>query len=360
MKNIHEDDIKVFQTRWVLSYLKGPISKDDIKKLMAQKIEEALNSPQTKSSPRANDNSHSNELSSKPILPNDLDESFSYISQQETYQMQPFLLTSCELNFYNTSKNIDVKQQIIEKIYLDETDSNVNWHDKEDLEDLDFSNKERTNTSYYNLPTFMQNARELKSIQREFTNKIYQNNKLTLYKNSSLKLLSKQDETLIDFKIRIQDRLNEEIDENIEKLQIKYEKEEKRLETKLEKLYIKLEKEKDQASAQTTDTLISIGSSILGAFFGKSMLSKTNVGKAASGIKNASKILKEKKDVKFVEAEIEELSNDMNSLKEKLEREIEEINHEYNISNYEIEETYIKPRRKDIYNVKISLLWEEA
>lgn len=360
MKNIHEDDIKVFQTRWVLSYLKGPISKDDIKKLMAQKIEEALSSPQAKSSTRANTNSHSNELSSKPILPNDLDESFSYISQQETYQMQPFLLSSCELNFFNASKNIDIKQQIIEKIYLDETDSNVNWEDKEELEEIDFSNKERANTSYYNLPIFMQNARELKLIQREFTNKIYQNNKLTLYKNSRLKLLSKQDETLVDFKIRIQDRLNEEIDENIEKLQTKYEKEEKRLETKLEKLYVKLEKEKDQASAQTTDTLISIGSSILGAFFGKSILSKTNVGKAASGIKNASKVLKEKKDVKFVEAEIEELSEDMNSLKEKLETEIEEINQEYNISNYEIEETYIKPRRKDIYNVKISLLWEEA
>ncbi len=89
------------------------------------------------------------------------------------------------------------------------------------------------------------------------------------------------------------------------------------------------------------------------------MLSKTNVGKAASSVKNVSKVLKEKKDVKFVEAEIEELSSDIENLKEKLENEIEKINEEYNISNYDIEETYIKPRRKDIYNVKLSLLWEE-
>ena len=365
MKNIHEDEIKVFQTRWVLSYLKGPISKDDIKRLMAQKIKKALNILQEKTSislekEKNYSNKNSNNSSSKPILPNDLKEVFNYFSQQDSYQMQPYLLTECELNFYNAAKNIDLKQHIIEKIYLDETDSNINWEDKEVLENFNFSRNEKSNSIYYNIPVFLQNARKLKSIQKEFTNKIYQNNKLTLYKNTDLKLISKQEENLVDFRIRIQDRLNEAIDENIENLQKKYEKEEKRLETKVEKLYIKLEKEKDQASAQTTNTLISIGTSILGAFFGRSLLSKTNIGKAANGIKNASKILKEKKDVKFVEAQIQEILEEINALQKKLENEIESINKEYNISNYEIEEIYIKPRRKDIYNVKISLLWEEA
>ena len=359
MKNIHEDSIKVFQTRWVLSYLKGPISKDDIKKLMADKISKALNKVENvvslEKKTNANDSS-----SNKPILPNTLEENYSYISQQDSYQMQPYLLASCDLNFFNASKKIDVKKLISHKIYLDETDNKVNWEDKEDLEDSNFSKNERSNSSYYNVPTFIQNAREFKSLQRDFTNLIYQNHKFTLHTISALKLTSKQNENLTDFKIRVQDRLNEAIDENIEKLQLKYEKSQDRLETKLEKLYVKLEREKDQASAKTTETLISIGSSILGAFFGKSILSKTNVGKAATGIKNASKILKEKKDVKFVEAEIEEISGDITNLQEKLEQEIEKINEEYNISNYEIEETFIKPRRKDIYNVKISLLWEEA
>ncbi len=360
MKNIHEDAVKVFKTRWVLSYLKGPMAKDDIKKLMSEKINKALNPiKDTISSSNRTASTSSDIDTTKPILPNSLEECFNYISQQDSYQMQPYLLATCKLNYYSTSKNIDVKQEIIQKIYLDETDLEINWEDCEELGENDFSKKEKANSSYYSIPTFIQNAREIKILQKEFTNRIYQNNKLTLYKNAKLKLTSKQDESLIDFKIRVQDRLNETIDEKIEKLQIKYEKEEKRLETKLEKLYVKLEKEKDQASAKTTDALISIGSSIIGAFFGKSILSKTNVGKAASGVKNASKVLKERKDVKFVEAEIEELSNDILTLKDNLEVEIEKINEEFNISNYEIEETYIKLRRKDIFNTKLSLLWEE-
>lgn len=109
MKNIHEDAVKVFKTRWVLSYLKGPISKDDIKRLMSEKIKMALNKPEEISS-NTRINSNSSNTSSRPILPNDLEEYFNYLSQQDSYQMQPYLLASCNLNFFNASKNIDIKK----------------------------------------------------------------------------------------------------------------------------------------------------------------------------------------------------------------------------------------------------------
>ncbi|TLP37552.1 ATP-binding protein [Arcobacter arenosus] len=362
MKNIHEDTVKVFKTRWVLSYLKGPISKEDIKQLMSEKIKKTLikNKEETddKKSLRRNlDNSNNN---IKPIVPNELEELYLYKSQSDSYQMQPYLLASSEINFYSAAKDIDLKKQIIEKIYLDETNLEVNWDDNELLKEKEFTRNEKINSSYYNLPNFMLNIRDLKEIHKDFTNRIYKNNVLILYKNKPLKLLSKQNESLEDFKIRIQDRLNENIDEEVEKLQIKFQRDEKRLENKLNDLYVKLEREKDQATAKTTDTLISIGSSILGAFFGKSSSNRTNIGRAASGIKNASKVLKERKDVKFVESEIEEVSNEISSLNQKLKIEIEKIKEAFNFNNYEIEEEKVKLRRKDIYNVSISLLWEEV
>jgi hypothetical protein len=175
-----------------------------------------------------------------------------------------------------------------------------------------------------------------------------------------LKITSKQDESLNDFRARVQDRLNEKIDEEVEKLQIKFEKNQTSLEKKLEKLYVKLEKEKNQASAKTTNTLISIGTSILGAFFGKSVLSKTNISKIARGARGASSILKERSDIKFVETDIQNLSMEVEELEETLIEKVEEINVDYSISNYEIEEFSINLRRKDIYNTKIQILWEEV
>ena len=363
MKNINDDGIKIFKTRWVLSYLKGPISKDDIKKLMSEKIAKlkitlSKISTNEKIVKKQEKQSTLNDYI-KPILPNIIEQKYSYYSQSDEYSLQPYLLCSSSINFVNTSKNIDKKEEIKCKIYLDKNIDEINFEEKEAIENDSFENKNRTNSVFYELPSFLQNEREIKKIEKEFSNYLYRNEKLSLFKNNSLKLTSKQEESLNDFRLRIQDRLNEKIDEEVEKLQTRFEKNQDSLEKKLDKLYVKLEKEKDQATAKTTNTLISIGSSILGAFFGKSVLSKTNIGKVARGAKGASAILKERSDVKFVEKDIQSLNIEIEELEETLIEKVEQINKEYSISNYEIEEFNINLRRKDIYNTKIEILWEE-
>ena len=363
MKNINEEKIKIFKTRWVLSYLKGPISKDDIKKLMKDKIEKLKIGKKKDKIPSGQSKQTKAKISSKdfikPILPKIIDQKYLFNSQNDEYSLQPYLLCSCSINFVNTSNNIDQTEELSYKIYLDERINEVAFEDIEDASGLVFDTKSRVNCVYYEVPSFLQNEREIKKIQKDFSDYIYRNNKLVLFKNTNLKLTSKQDESINDFKLRVQDRLNEKIDEEVEKLQIKFEKTEDSLEKKLDKLLVKLEKEKDQATAKTTNTLISIGTSILGAFFGKSVLSKTNIGKVASSARGASSILKERADIKFVEEDIEDLSNEIQELKEKLEDQIEKISEDYSISNYEIEEFNLNLRRKDIYNTKIEILWEE-
>ena len=364
MKNINEDNIKIFKTRWVLSYLKGPISKDDIKKLMSDKIaklKEKITSNKTNIQRETKKETvQKSKEYVKPIIPNSIEQKYSYISQSDEYSLQAYLLCSTTISFVNTSKAIDKTQELQYKIYLDERMNDIDFQELEDIENSSFETRARTNSIFYELPSFLQNQREVKLISKNFDNHIYRNNKLVLFKNSKLKITSKQDESINDFRARVQDRLNENIDEAVEKLQIKFEKANTSLEKKLDKLYIKLEKEKNQAASKTTNTLISIGTSILGAFFGNNVLSKTNMGKVARGAKGASDILKERSDVKFVEEDILNINQEAQELKEKLEIQIEEINEEFSISNYEIEEFSLNLRRKDIYNTKIEILWEEV
>ena len=359
LKNINEDGIKIFKTRWVLSYLKGPISKSDIKKLMKEKIDKLNNKVKDLSKKILPKKEVENKDTNKPLIPNSLKQNYLYTSQNDQYSMQAYLLCSCDINFVNSSKNIDKTKELQYKIYLDENMSSLDYEELEALENRNFQNTAKSNSNYYELPTFIQNEKEIKKIQKTFSDYIYRNKQLALFKNTQMKLISKQDESMLDFKIRLQDRLNEKIDEEIEKLQVRFEKSEKSLEKKLDRLYVKLQKEEEQASAKTTDTLISIGSSLLGAFFGKSFLSKTNISKVARGAKGASKILKERADVKYVQEEIDELNDEIITLKDTLEESIEAINEEYDISKFEIEEFFIKLRRKDIFNLKIEILWEE-
>ncbi|RBQ30524.1 hypothetical protein CRU92_11660 [Arcobacter sp. FW59] len=355
LKNINEDKIKIFETRWALSYLKGPISKDGIKKLMSDKRT-------SNKSPKKEEQTENfidvQKGISKPLIVSNIKEKYKYISQNSAYYMQPNLLISCTTHYVNSTKSIDLEEQLSYKIYIDENTKEINFDEKEELLNEIFDEKDKPNSFYYEIPAFIQNDRELKGLEKDFADYIYRNSKLTLYKNESLKLTSKQNENLNDFKIRIQDRLNEKIDLEIEKLKEKFKKDNFSIEQKLSKLFDKLEKEQMEASNITTNSIISIGTSILGAFFGKSSKSAI-ASKVATSSRGVSKVLKEKNDVKAVENEINLLQTQRDELQNRLTIEIDKINQEFDISKYEVEELFIKPKRSDIYNIKIELLWQE-
>ncbi|MBK6302768.1 MAG: DUF87 domain-containing protein [Arcobacter sp.] len=358
MKNINEEHIKTFETRWALSYLKGPLSKDAIKKLMENKKNNSTKNLEEKKSEVNEPFIDVSKGKSKPIIVSNIKEKYSYSSQNNAYYMQGYLLFSCNVHYLYTLKNVDLKENINFKIYLDEKATEINFDEREDVLTDTFDEKEKTNSFYYELPSFIQNEKELKLLERDFADYVYRNFKLTLYKNDTLKISSKQYESLDDFKIRIQDRLNEQIDEKIENLKQKFEKENTLLEQKISKLFEKLKKEEQDSISATTNSIISIGTSILGAFFGKS--SKTAiVSKVATSSRGVSKALKERSDIKTVQGEIDALQSLQDGLEEKLKIEIEKINDEFNISKYTIDEFFIKPKRTDIYDIKIELLWQE-
>ncbi len=333
LKNINDEGIKLFKTRWVLSYLKGPLTKENIKTLMNEKIKTIKTLIKDgKEKVQIKKEKPQNKQSIKPILASNIEEIYNYTSQSDEYYLQPYLALSCSVHFINASKNVDDKQEFSYKFYLDKKCEEVDFEELELLEESDFENKSRKNSNFYDCPTLIQNEKEIKNIQKEFSNYMYRNKRLSLFSNKDLKLLSKQDESLEDFKIRLQDRLNEKIDEDVEKLQEKFKKNLDSLEDKLERQYDKLEKEEAQASSTTTDTIISIGTSILGAFFGRSLLSKTNMGRVASSARKAGKIVKERQDVKYVQEEIEEIQEKIQELKEEVQKDIEQINKQYKIS----------------------------
>ena len=356
LNNVNEDGIKVIETRWALSYLKGPIPKDGIKRLMSEK--KSLKSIEKSLSSDSYTKIDISKSVSKPILLNNINELYSYSSQNANYYMQPYLLCSNTIRFVNTSMNIDFEKNQKCKYYLDENMKEINFEEKEDLDEIRLETKEKVNSNYYEIPDFIQNEKALKQVEKDFIDYLYRNSKLTLFKIDSLKLFSKQDESLENFRIRVQDRLNEKIDEQLEKLKAKYQKENDAIELKISKLYEKLDKEKREATASTTDTILNIGTSILGAFFGRGNAA-SGLSKVASGARGANKALKERGDVKIVENDLALLEEQRTSLQTTLENEISKIKEQNSITNFQIEEFNITPKRTDIYNIKLELLWQE-
>ena len=163
---------------------------------------------------------------------------------------------------------------------------------------------------------------------------------------------------VVVLQIRIADRLREDKEAAVEKLADKFQTKRERLEKKLDSAYAKLEKEKGDVSAKTTDTILSFGTAVLGAFMGRKKLSSTTMTRTASGIRKAGRIGKEKDDVRRAEELAAGLEQELEELEIEQNQQLEELADSFDPSQVETETFAIKPRRSDIFDVKVCLLWE--
>ncbi len=352
LKNVHTEKTDEFYTRWVLSYLKGPMTKDDIKMLMKDKktkttiIEEKSISKNTSSS------------SMKPLLSEGIKEYFNDTNINSTSELYAYIYADAKLRFYNQRRGIDTQEDLYYKVELDERMNDINFEDAYNEELVNKSTKAISNASYSTLPRFISEAKSLKAVQKQLSNHLYDTKRIELYYCKRLKLESSLNQSYRDFLIEVEDAIKEKKEQEIEKLQDKYETKYDRLETKLKKLHMKLQKEEADVSAKTTDTVIGIGVTILGALFGKKLFSSSTISKGASALKKGGRVLKEKNDVKNTQSLIEDLNEDIAQLEIDLEEQIEKIQDELQIDNFEIKTIQIKPRRSDISIDDIALLWE--
>ena len=89
----------------------------------------------------------------------------------------------------------------------------------------------------------------------------------------------------------------EERDRLQERLQKKYATKIGRLEERVRVAEQRVTKEKEQAGSQTMQSAISIGASLVGALFGRKVLSATNARRVGTAARSASRIGKERQDV---------------------------------------------------------------
>ncbi len=352
LKNVHAEQTEEFYTRWVLSYLKGPMTKNDIRILMKnRKIELVKEEP-------ASTPNRAKKSDKKPILPENIKEYFLDTNINSTEPFYPYLYADVEVRFFNQKRGIDTAQDICLKLELAEDMSTIDWSESFEDEKQEFDTKANNSASYASLPSVILSEKSLNPWKKSLSNYIYNTKRVELYSCKELKAESKPGQSKQDFILEIEDILRERKDENIEKLKSKFQTKYNRLEDKIQRLNFKLEKEESDVSSKTTDTIIGIGMTVLGAIFGRKTLSASTISRGASTLRKGKGILKERNDVKNTQALVDDAKADLEELQDELRREIEKIEDRFVIENYEITNIAIKPRRSDISVRDIALLWE--
>lgn len=346
LKSAHLDEIRLFTTRWVMSYLKGPLKKDDISALMAPKKEHLASEPQT----LHRQESQSDFVSNVVVSGNVIQRFESDVTKRNRFI--PTIAASVELGYLDARRGIDEQKELEVMLNLEGLHS-YDWDELEPLEEplQKFATKAPAGAKYKHLPEFVAQDSGLKSGARELVNYLYGNQKLEIYKCKAVRLESKPNQSLDEFKVEVEDALREKFELELEKLKSRYKKRIERLESRIQSAQRQVEKEK----ADQTSSLMSAGISIISALFGG-----RSVTKIATAANRSGRVLKERGDVGRAEAKLQELQEDLSDLQAELEDKIDALHDKYSIDSCEIDTTFIKPKKSLIDIKEIAILWRVA
>jgi len=349
LKSAHLESIRLFGTRWVMSYLKGPLKREEIARLTAeQKPRSAKEDPATLS------DSGPGGFGPIPVLPSSILQRFEP-DPTGSHRYRPWLAALAKVEFHDQRRGID---QVLERqawLALEPEMEAPDWEEAEE-EDLPFDrwpSRSPSKALFAPLPPFISRDSGLKRTASSLRNRIYQEERLELYRCRKLRLESTPGESEADFRVRVRDRLDELKEAAIEKLRERYASREIRLEDQLRRAQERIDKEK----ADQTSSLISVGASLIGALFGGRGLS---AGKIGTAINRSGRVLKERGDLSRAEAKVEEIREKIELLSEELEEKIDAIDEKYSPENYPVESFSLRPKKSDITVEGIALVWRPA
>ncbi len=302
LNSVHLDAPILFETRWAMSYLKGPISKSDIKKLMEEKRHVAqVAAEQLDETSNVNPQRSKSEARKRPIVSGAIEQRYQLQDVlSDSIDFEPYLGATASVRFFNAKRNIDIVAETSLRLYLDESFARLDWGEAEKmLYKLDDCNLDPPdNCAFRPLPVKFSVLKDFRGMSKRFSDFLYQNKRLELFKVTGTRFESVVGESLGDFKVRYNDQLREQKEEAIGKLKKKYQIRQDRLERQLDRTTDKLDKEKTDVRVKTTDSIISFGAAVVGALLGRKILSSGNVSKAAIGMRSIGRVVKEKSDVK--------------------------------------------------------------
>ena len=371
LNNVHEDAPEVFQTRWTLSYLRGPLTRTQIKTLMSEakgKGLEARGGEKDQSghiaslslSPRAAGLSPGG---SRPLLPPDVPQQFIPIrgAQPSGSRLvyQPMLLGGAQVRFSDSKAGIDVTEDVTVLAPITEGAVPVDWdHATEaalalsDLEQVPVEGAE-----FEAPPVAAGKAKSYEVWNKDFSGWLFRNQKVDLLRSPSTKEVSRPGESERDFRVRLQQTGREQRDTQSDSLRKKYAPKMTALQDRIRRAEQMVERQQTESRSSQLQAAISVGATILGAFMGRKTISATTIGKATTAIRGAGRAIKESQDVGQAQENRAALEQQLADLEAQFKSETGALAAATDPLNEKFETVSLKPTKANIAVKLVALAW---
>ncbi|MCJ7589744.1 MAG: DUF87 domain-containing protein [Woeseiaceae bacterium] len=352
MHNVHENEAVVFGTRWVMSYLAGPLTRDHIRTLMSAAKTKVVAATNALSKPRRNI------ANAAPVLPPDVDQYF-VPAHGEGLVYYPRLIAGGDVVFTSSRQNIEGERAVLHTAEFNDGPVAIDWDNAEPLKLAidDLRDSGDSAASYAECPAAAGDAKAYSVWGKDYARWLRQNEKITLYNSKRFRLTSEPDETEGEFRARLQDKASEARDLAIAKIRQRYASKVTTLENRLMRAEQSIAVQKEQSTKRTLDTAVSFGTAILGAVLGRKRISSTSASKMGTAIRTAGSARKEAADVGRAEETAAKVQADIADLSKALEKEIADLDTAFDAQSETLEEIVVRAKSTDIHVAVTGLVW---
>jgi hypothetical protein len=365
MNNVHESAPAVFQTRWAMSYLPGPLTRDQIRQLMDPL--KAATRPAAAARPAAGMSAPAGQVGGSmdkpPALPPEVRQFFMPVRGRAPaecsllYRAQ--LLGAARVGLADTRTGVAMMQDRIWLAPITDQAIPVNWDEAKqaDIEVADLDKSPEPEARYAELPPAAGQARSYATWSRQLATWLYGSEKLELLKSPALGIVSRPGESERDFRVRLQQAARERRDKESDKLRAKYATRIAALTERVRKAEQAVDREKDQARTSTLQTSLSVGATLLGALTGRKKVSTSTIGRATTAARGAARSMGAQQDVERARDTLEATKQQLADLQAEFDAEKDGLAARIDPTTEELETIAIKPKKADIAVELVALVW---
>jgi hypothetical protein len=364
MNNVHNDAPTVFQSRWAMSYLCGPLTRTQIKTLMDPRRGDfqqvASGPPSTSEADNGNASTPDQTsrrqpsptgASNRPILPASISEAFVQLSQRiaddNQLEYRPAIVGSGKLHFVQSSNDVDHWAHVILLKLAEENLPDDVWVGSSTLaEKLPIDSQPQAGADFAALPAAFAREKSYQQFRRDLSEHLYRSGALQLWRCELLRLTSKPNESAAEFRRRLEPELLAGRAAEINQVEQEYGSKLARLDARIQAAESKVETQKWQFWTRA--------SSFLWVLAEGAMRRRGRRRSAATAMRG---VAAERGQQTTAQANLEKLLTEKQALIEARDERLAAVDANFDPQQIPLERVEVKPRKADIEVDSVELVW---